>query len=366
MIRIAADTRRPLAEEPGSGHNRWHPEIEPIAEVPCGEQIVFDTRDGIDGQIGPESGAADVARIDSGRPHPMTGPVSVAGAEVGDLLVVETIAIEPDSFGFTVVRPGGGLLGAEIETPLVVHWEIVDGFARSADLPGVAIPGAPFMGLMGVAPSARRLREFDARERELESRGGAVRLPDERGAVPAGGEASRHGLRTVPPRETGGNIDLKRLTAGSRLVLPVDLPGARFSVGDAHFAQGDGESCSQGIEMRAQATLRFTLRKGDELDWRPSQPVAEYREPESPAREFIATTGIPIDRHGVNGDLDLSEAARVALREMLAYLTATRGLSREQAYALCSVAVDLQIGEAVNSPNAVVAAALPLDIFEEQ
>jgi formamidase len=367
VIRIGAETRLPLAAQPGRGHNRWHPDIPPIATVACGELVAIETRDGIDGQIGPDGGVADVAALDMSRPHPMTGPIHVEGAEPGDLLEVETVSIEPDAFGFTVVRPGGGLLGAEIERPLVVRWEIADGVARSADLPGVAIPGAPFMGLMGVAPSSERLREFAARECELERRGGAVRLPDAVGAVPAVGEAAEHGLRTVPPRETGGNLDIKRLTAGSKLLLPVDVPGALFSVGDAHFAQGDGESCSQAIEMRASVVLRFGLRKAATLAWRPTYPVAEYSEqPAAGPRRYLATSGIPVEADGTNRDLDLLVAARAALREMLAYLTAVRGLSREQAYALCSVAVDLQISEVVNVPNAVVAAVLPLDIFIEQ
>jgi formamidase len=366
VIRIAADTSLPQAEQPGSGHNRWHPEIPPLATVPLGEPVAFDTRDGIDAQIVPGSGDGDVALIDPSRPHPMAGPVFVEGAEPGDLLEVETISIEPGRHGFTVVRPGGGLLGAEIDRPLVVHWEIADGLAHSGQLPGVAIPGAPFMGVMGVAPSAVRLREAERRERELAERGGAVRLPEEKGAVPAAGAPAREGLRTIPPRETGGNLDVKRLTAGSKLLLPVDVPGALFSVGDAHFAQGDGEVCSQAIEMRAEAVLRFGLRKAAELSWQPSFPVAEYTEPAAPARELVATTGIPVDPDGRNGELDLLLAARAALREMLAYLTATRGFTREQAYALCSVAVDLQISEVVNTPNAVVAAALPLDIFVEQ
>ena len=367
MIWIAADTRLPVAAEPRLGHNRWHPEIPAVATVPCEELVSIETRDGIDGQIGPASGPADVGALDMTRPHPMTGPIHVEGAEPGDLLEVETVAIEPDSFGFTVVRPGGGLLGAEIERPFVVRWEIADGVARSADLPGVAIPGAPFMGLMGVAPSAERLREFAAREAELERSGATVRLPDATGAVPAAGEPAAQGLRTVPPRETGGNLDLKRLTAGSRLLLPVDVPGALFSVGDAHFAQGDGESCSQAIEMRATVQLRFRLLEAATLAWRPTYPVAEYSEPPLPGpRRWLATTGIPVEPGGANRDLDLLAAARAAVREMLAYLTAVRGLSREQAYALCSVAVDLQISEVVNVPNAVVAAALPLDVFIEQ
>jgi formamidase len=365
LIRIGADTRLPLAEEPDRGHNRWHPDIPAIATVPCEEVVEIETRDGIDGQIDASSGPGDAAALDMDRPHPLTGPIHVEGAEPGDLLEVETVAIEPDSYGFTVVRPGGGPLGEEIDQPFVVHWAIGDEIARSADLPGVAIPGAPFMGVIGVAPSLDRLRKIAAREAELLARGGAVRPPSPAGAVPIDGALAQAGLRTIPPREIGGNLDIKRMTVGSRLLLPIDVPGALCSVGDAHFAQGDGECCSQAIEMRATVQLRFRLRKGATLAWRPTFPVVEYTEPVLPrARARIATSGIPVGLDGRNEELDLLAAARAALREMVAYL-GTRGLSREQAYALCSVAVDLQISEMVNVPNAVVVASLPLDIFEE-
>jgi formamidase len=246
-----------------------------------------------------------------------------------------------------------------------VRWVIADGVARSPDLPGVAIPGEPFVGVVGVAPSAARMQAFTDRERALGNRGAGVRLPDSTAAVPTTDPVAGDGLRTVPPRETGGNIDVKQAGVGSRVLLPVDVPCALLSVGDAHFAQGDGEVCSQAIEMHARAQLRIDLVKASERSFRATQPTIEFTEPARGRRSWFATTGIPVDGSGVNHHFDLYVAAQAAVREMIGYLVATRGFTREQAYALCSVAVDLRVSEVVNTPNGVVAALLPLDVFAE-
>lgn len=367
MTAIRLDKRLSLIEAPNSGHNRWHPDIPPIARVAPGDVLVVDTRDGIDNQIKMSSGPADVRSLEMRRGHPLTGPFFIDGAEPGDQLVVETLAIEPDDFGFTVVRPGAGPLGDLIDEPLVVRWTIRDGVARSPDLPGIAVEGAPFMGVMGVAPSHARLREFSARESQLERNGGTVMLPDPHDAVPIDSTAAIKGLRTVPPRETGGNIDVRQAGVGSRVILSVDVPGALFSLGDAHFAQGDGEVCSQAIEMQATVQVRFRLRKRDAVRWRPTNPVIEYVEPKlDHPRPYLITTGLPLDDEGHNHDLDFRLASRRALLEMTRYLMSERGFSLPQAYAICSVAVDLRVSEMVNIPNVLMAACLPLDIFEQQ
>jgi formamidase len=189
--------------------------------------------------------------------------------------------------------------------------------------------------------------------------------PEPRGAVPASGVAADEGLRTVPPRENGGNMDVKQLTAGTVVTFGVEVDGALFSVGDPHFAQGDGESCGVAIEMAAETTLRFNLRKGAGLAWRPRNPVFEYSVAATPtARRYIATTGVSVNRDGSNAFLDVFAAARNALDELVDYLVAERGYTPNQAYVLVSVAADLKISEIVDVPNALVSAVLPLDIFE--
>jgi formamidase len=338
-------------------HNRWHPDLESVATVAPGEMLTLETEDGLAGQLGPESTHEDAGSLDLGLGHPLAGPVRVENAEPGDLLEVEFVAYEAADFGVTAVIPGFGYLADLFPDPYLVKWEIAEGRARSGELPGVAVPGATFAGVAGVAPSHERMGRLRAREEDLRARGGAVaeNLPET--AVPP--EAAS-GLRTIPPREVGGNLDVPQLAAGSRLLLPVDVSGALFSVGDLHFAQGEGEVCGTGIEIAGAVTMRFGLRK--QPAWRP--PFPTYETPGLPARPAFATTGIPVDEDGRNESLDLSLATRRALLAMLEHLTFERGVRREAAYALMSVAVDLRVSEVVDVPNPVVSALLPLDIFE--
>lgn len=352
----------PLVDAPDEGHNRWHPGIAPMARIRTGEVVRADLRDGLDGQLLPTTVAADVERMDMNRGHPLTGPFYVEGAEPGDVLEVEILGIDTADFGASCIVPGFGLLADRFSQPFVVRWTIAGGVARSQDLPGVAIPADPFIGLLGVSPSRERLAEFAEREAAIVRRGGFSLPPDEVSAVPAGGEPARDGLRTVPPRETGGNMDVKLARAGARVLLPVDVSGALLSLGDIHFAQGDGESCGVAIEIAGSVTFRCSLRRDG---WRPRFPAIEHTEPASSgSRPCFATTGIPIAEDGENRAQDVYEAARNALQELIDWLVATRGLTREQAYVLVSVAADLRISSIVNVPNPVVAAVLPLDIFD--
>src|SRR2546422_468998 len=170
----------------------------------------------------------------------------------------------------------------------------------------------------------------------------------------------------IPARETGGNFDIKQLTAGTTLLLPVDVPGALFSTGDSHFAQGDGESCGTAVEMGATLTVRFGVRKGVAAQRGIRRPQFERTVADPRAslpQRFFATTGMPITREDRNESEDVTLAARDALLNMIDHLVAERGYSREQAYALTSVAVNLHISELVDVPNVTVSAFLPLDIF---
>jgi formamidase len=366
--RIQIDRSKPLREEPQTGHNRWHPDIPPILRADPGDSVELQTRDAIDGQYTRDTTADGVGRTDLSVVHPLTGPVYVDGAEPGDLLEVQIGEITPEPFGFTVQIPGFGFLRDDFPEPYIVKWDIRDGFASSADLPGVRIPGAPFMGVIGLAPSAELLRETAAREADLLARGGVVLGPDRTGAVPLDEPIASTALRTIPPRETGGNLDVKQLSQGTTLLIPVFAEGALFSVGDAHFAQGDCEACGTAIEMAATFRATFQLRKGAaaRANIRDVQFSREeyWVDPRYAApRRFFATTGLSVSKEGVNQSEDVTLAARNALLNMIDHLVAERGYSRQQAYALCSVAVDLKISEVVDVPNFVVSAFLPLDIF---
>jgi formamidase len=331
-------------------HNRWHPDLEPVAEIDVEEEVRLETEDGIGGQLTRESSHADAGRLDLGLGHPLTGPIYVRGAEPGDVLEIEFVEYQSTDFGTTAVIPGFGYLADLFPEPYVVKWEIADGLARSEELPGVAVPEETFAGVVGVAPSRERLEEFRAREEALRARGQAVADPAPGAANPP---QAADGLRTIPPRETGGNLDVRQLVAGSRLWLPVSVPGALFSIGDLHFAQGDGEVCGTAIEIAGAVTVRFAVHKSGTWPRYPS-----FETPARPGRRSFATTGIPVEV-----GMDLNAAAREALLEMIAHLERTYGFERPAAYALCSAAVDLRISEVVDVPYPVVSALLPLDVF---
>jgi|ERR687891_1690836 formamidase len=174
MKSVEIDRGKRLHDQPATGHNRFHPAIPPIVTADQGEEVVLATRDGVDGQLGPSTTEADMATMQAGAIHPLTGPVFVTGAQPGDVLEVEFLDIVPQPHAFTAIVPGLGFLRDVLATPFLVHWQIRDGWATSSQLPGVRIPGAPFMGVSGVAPSAPQLRAWAARENELMSRGGMV------------------------------------------------------------------------------------------------------------------------------------------------------------------------------------------------
>jgi formamidase len=368
MKRIEIDRSKRLRDEPTTGHNRFHPNIVPILEADEGEEVVLDTRDAADGQLGPTTTAADLASLDTGAVHPLTGPIWVKGAQPGDLLEVEFLDILPQPHAFTAIIPGLGFLRDVCTTPFLVHWQISESWALSPQLPGVRLPGAPFMGVSGVAPSPAQLRAWSRREQELINRGGLAFPPDAAGAIPSQGPAATEGLRTLPPRENGGNFDVKQLTKGATLLLPVSVEGALFSVGDGHFAQGDGEVCVTAVEMGATVAVRFRLLKGMAASRHlrgPRFAQTDYFAPPEWAvpQRFLAAMGMPLRDDGANEGENLTLACRNAVLNMLDLLQ-ERGWSREQAYIICSVAVDLRVSNVVDAPNYVVSALLPEAIFQ--
>jgi formamidase len=176
-----------------------------------------------------------------------------------------------------------------------------------------------------------------------------------------------HGLRTLPPRENGGNFDVKQLTKGSKLFLPVFVKGALFSTGDAHFAQGDGEVCVTAVEMGATVVVRFKIHNGLAARRKFTSPTfAQQRyfaDPKFAVPErLIGVMGMPINHQGDIEAENLTLACRNAVLNMIAILQ-ERGFSREQAYIICSVAVDLRVSNVVDVPNYVVSALLPEAIF---
>jgi len=364
---VRIDRSRTLLEEPGTGHNRWHPDIPPLVRCEPGDEVVLETRDAFDGQMGPDATLETVAAPNLDVVHPLTGPVYVEGAQPGDLLEVEILEVVPDSYGYTVQVPGFGFLRDVFPDPFMVRWQLADGWATSDDLPGVRIPGAPFMGTIGLSPGHEALARITAREQAALDRGGFVLPPSPASAVPDDPRIAAEALRTIPPREQAGNVDIKQLSAGTRLFIPVDTPGALFSAGDGHFAQGDCETCGTAIEMNATLRVRFAVHSGEAAakgirDPRFSRTdywvAPEYATP----RRFFATTGMSLGPDGQVQSEDATLAARNALLNMIDHL-GERGWSRQQAYAICSVAVDLKVSQLVDVPSFLVSAFLPEDIF---
>lgn len=367
--------------------NRLHPDIPMVARAEPRQTVVLRTRNAGDSDLDPDSTYVDPRNADPirGTVHPMTGPVFIEGAERGDVLAVTILDIEPGPFGFTVVAPIG-FVSDRLAGPARVLWRLSRTEAVSEDIPGVKIPNASFPGIVTVLPGPPEVAAILAREAALAAHGGAVSLPEPTHAYPAnlcGREGSRREqcLRTIPPREHGGNLDIRYLGVGATVYLPCFVAGCGLAVGDVHFAQGDGEVSGTAIEMDATVTLTTVLIKDGPRLARGPHYEGPARLMDVPSRRFFATTGFPLKETGgvppdmrylesaVVADLqnlskDVSLAARNALLEMIDYIVATYGLTPEQAYVVASVAVDLRIAQLVDAPNVGVTAILPLDIFD--
>jgi len=367
-------------------HNRWHPAIPPVAAADSGDTVVFGTRDAFDHSLDRNSTAADVVALNLNLVHPLTGPLYVRGAKAGDVLAVTLLDVAPDDFGYTIIVPGFGFLRDVFPDPFIARWDLTRRGATSPDLPGVKVRFDGFMGTIGVAPGPAQTETYFQREAELAAAGGFVLGPQPLDALPAkvcgvGGAHSERCLRTIPPRENGGNMDIKQMQVGTTLLLPCFVDGCLLSIGDVHFAQGDGEVSGTAIEMDATVTVKVEVRKG--LGAKVKQPHYEggAQLKRLAPRKFYATVGYPIKPKGLvppthayldgtkigpltNLSEDVTLAARDALLQMVDWLNKNKGLSREQAYVLSSVAVDLRIGNLVDTPNFAVSAILDLGVFD--
>jgi formamidase len=368
-------------------HNRWHPAIAPVAFANSGDVAVFGTRDAFDHGLNRQSTAADVVALNLNLVHPLTGPLFVRGAEPGDVIAVTLLDIEPDRFGYTIIVPGFGFLRDVFPDPFIARWDLTRRGATSPDIPGVKIRFDGFMGTIGVAPGPAQIETYFQREAELAAAGGFVLPPQPLDALPAkvcgpSGSNTDRCLRTIPPRENGGNMDVKQMQVGTTLLLPCFVRGCLLSIGDVHFAQGDGEVSGTAIEMDATVTVRVRILKG--LGSQVTQP--QFRGGDQLKRlapkKFHATVGYPLKKKGeippthayldnakigplTNLSEDVTLAARDALLRMVDWLVINKGLTPEQAYALSSVAVDLRISNLVDTPNFAVSAILDLGVFDQ-
>jgi formamidase len=380
------DSSVSCAEDPAC-INRLHPEIPMVAKADPGERIVFLGRDAFDLTLDPDkfSSAKSIPREGVGIVHALTGPVFINGAEAGDVLAVTIQAMEPDKVGWTKAGPFG-FAGDQFGTDeRFIVWRINDDYAVSDALPGVRIPNASFPGVVTTLPGEKLLADVLARETQLLESGGAVMNPDPDEAKPAmlcGVEGTKPSecLRTIPPREHGGNMDIRYITTGTTVYLPCYIDGCGLAVGDFHYAQGDGEVAGTAIEMGGKMTV--TARIVEDPPNLSRGP--HYEGPVSvlgiPSKRFYAVTGFPLkEKDSVPENLayldskkiaglrnlssDINLAARNALAAMIDYIVSEYGYDRTQAYMIASVAVDMRIGQLVDVPNVGVTAVLPLDIF---
>jgi len=296
-------------------HYKWSRSHRPVLTVKDGDVVRFRINDVASWQLTEDSTSEDVAGVDASKLYPLAGPVYVEGAKPGDALVVETLEVKVADFGWSAIIPGFGLL-EEFKDPYLYKWDLTDKKEAKFEK-GIRVPIRPFCGVLGVAPPGRKAVEV------------------------------------MPPGKHGGNMDIRHLTARSKVKIPVWVEGALFSAGDVHAAMGDGEVCVCAIECAGEATLRLSLERGRRLRW---PQYASQGDPK-PRHGYYTATGIAPD---------LWDAVKESVRNMLDHLTATCGLTREDAYVLCSVAADVRIHELVDKPNWVVGTTISQDIFPGQ
>jgi acetamidase/formamidase len=301
--------------DPERIHHSWDNSLEPSLRVASGDTVHYDLLMAGHGQVHEDSSFEDTS-FDFATLYNLLGPVFVEGAAPGDTLRIDILALATGDWGWTVILPGLGTLPDDFPDPYLKTFDLrAGGYAQV--VPGVKVPIAPFLGTMGTHPDG-----------------------------PATAEA-------FPPHKGAGNIDTRHLTAGSTLWLPVWCEGGLFSCGDPHAAQGDGEVCVSAIECDMRATLRFTVEHR-------AIPVPYFRTPGAltPHAEGAGHQGAM----GIHPDL--MEGTRIAIRAMVDWVAAEHGLSREDAYVLCSLAGDLKILEVVDAGVWNVGMTMPLSVFE--
>ena len=300
-------------------HIGWDNALAPVLTVAPGTTVAFDCLDASGGQLTSASSVTDVATLDFGRINPVNGPVFIDRALTGDAVKITLESFAPSGFGWTANIPGFGLLADQFPEPALHIWSYDKvGMGPAAFSPMGRVPLKPFAGTIGLALA----------------------------------EPGLHSV--VPPRRVGGNLDIRDLSAGVELYLPVEVAGGLFSVGDTHAAQGDGEICGTAIESPMSVTLTLDLIKDAQLAaprFTTPGPVTRHLD----AKGYEVTTGV-----GPN----LMKSACEAVSRMVDLLAARHGMKPVDAYMLCSVCGDLRISEIVDMPNWIVAFYFPRVVLD--
>jgi formamidase len=382
------DLTKSMSEQELVGHNRWHPDIPAVVSVNPGDVFRIECKDWTDGQIKYNDDPSDIRDVKLTVVHVLSGPIHVNGAQPGDILVVDLLDIGPlpgDEWGFTGIfdrNNGGGFLTDHFPNAAKAVWDIQGIYTSSRQIPGVRFAGISHPGLIGCAPSAELLAKWNTREKALVDKGGPpwkpqipplAALPNPENAILGslkGADFERvaaEAARTVPPREHGGNCDIKNLSKGSRIYFPVYIDGAKLSMGDIHFSQGDGEiSFCGAIEMAGYLDLHVDIIKGGVEKYGMINPIFKPGPVEPRYSEYLVFEGISVDEFtGEQYYLDAHVSYRRACLNAIAYLKKF-GYTGEQAYLLLSCApVEGRVSGIVDIPNACCTLALPTEIFDK-
>jgi formamidase len=362
-------------------HNRWHSDIPMVAWVSPGDQFRVECIDWTGGQIKNDESATDIKVVDLSKVHYLSGPIGVKGAEPGDLLVVDILdvgVLQTSQWGFTGIfakENGGGFLTNHYPEARKACWDFSGIYANSRHIPGVEFAGIMHPGLIGCLPSKDLLHTWNKREKALfdtnpERVPALCALPYAETAHmgrmtgDAAKAAAAEGARTVPPREHGGNCDIKNLTRGSSVYFPVYVNGGGLSMGDIHFSQGDGEITFCGaIEMAGYLDLRVSIIKGGMAKYGILNPIFKSSPLEPTYNNYLIFEGISVDEDGKQHYLDVHVAYRRACLNAIEYLKKF-GFSGAQAYAILGTApVEGRISGIVDIPNACATLAIPTEIF---
>ena len=388
------DLTKPMAEQEIPGHNRWHPDIPAVVSVNPGDVFRIECKDWTDGQIKDDDSPDDVRDVDLTKVHMLSGPIYVNGAQPGDILVVDLVdigALQGDEWGFTGIfakENGGGFLTDHYPKAAKAIWDFQGIYTSSRHIPGVKFAGITHPGLIGCAPSQALLNKWNKRETELVNTAPDLRtygaglsgddpvlaaLPNPTNAVLGQLDPAEHdrvaaeAARTVPPREHGGNCDIKNLSRGTRIYFPVYVEGAKLSMGDIHFSQGDGEiSFCGAIEMSGYIDVHVDIIKGGVDKYAMVNPIFKPGPVEPHYSEYLVFEGISVDEFtGKQYYMDTHIAYRQACLNAINYLK-NFGYTGEQAYLLLSCApVEGRISGIVDIPNACCTLALPTAIFDQ-
>jgi formamidase len=373
-----------MADQEVPGHNRWHPDIPAMAATDPGTDFRIECLDWTNGQVGNNDLANDIRDMDLSQNHVLSGPIQVNGAEPGDVLVVDILNMGPFSgadteWGYTGLfsrQNGGGFLTDLYPDAHKAIWNLRGFQATSRHIPDVRFTGIQHPGLIGCAPSAELLAEWNRREQALidtnPDRVPPLALPPEpQNAILGTLDSSEfdrvagEACRTVPPREHGGNVDIKNLTIGTRVYFPVYVEGAKLSMGDLHFSQGDGEiSFCGAIEMAGFIDLGVDLIKGGVEKYSLNSPMFELSPLEPRYSSYLVFEGISVDDEGNQHYMNAHIAFRQACLNAIRYLKKC-GYTDEQAYILLGAApIEGRISGIVDIPNVCCSLYIPTEIFE--